>query len=65
MASDIQSLELVSGIKDSLVRAGFPTIESILASSITDLSNKVGVDLYIAQIILHEARKFGTGTIVE
>ena len=65
MASDVQLLELASGIKDSLVRAGFPTIESILASSITDLSNKVGVDLYIAQIILHEARKFGTGTIVE
>ena len=62
MASDIQLLELASGIKDSLINAGFLTIESILNSSIADLSNKVGVDLYIAKIILQEARKFGTGT---
>jgi small basic protein len=62
MFSDIQQLELASGIKDSLINAGFLTIESILASSIADLSNKVGVDLYIAQIILQEAKKFGTGT---
>ena len=62
MASDIHLLELASGIIDSLVRAGFLTVESILASSITDLSNKIGVDLYIAQIIIQEAKKFGTGT---
>lgn len=62
MASDIQQLELASGIKDSLVRAGFLTIESILVSSTTELSNKVGVDLYIAQIILQEARRFRMGT---
>ena len=62
MASDIQLLELASGIKDSLVRAGFLTIESILSSSNADLSSKVGVDLYIAQIILQAARKFGTGS---
>jgi len=62
MLSDIQQLELASGIIDSLINAGFSTIESILNSSIADLSNKVGVDPYIAQIILHEARKFGTAT---
>jgi small basic protein len=62
MASDINLLELASGIKDSLVKSGFLTVESILASSITDLSNKVGVDLYIAQIIIQEAKKIGTGT---
>ena len=62
MASDIQLLELAIGIKDSLVRAGFLTIESILNSSTTELSNKVGVDLYIAQIILQEARRFRMGT---
>ena len=62
MASDIQQLELASGIKDSLVRAGFLTIESILVSGTTELSNKVGVDLYIAQIILQEARRFRMGT---
>jgi uncharacterized membrane protein len=63
MVSDIQLLELASGIKDSLINAGFLTIESIFASNTTDLSNRVGVDLYIAQIILQEARRFRAGTI--
>lgn len=57
MGSDIQLLELASGIKDSLINTGFLTVKSILETNTTDLSNKVGVDLYIAQIILHEARK--------
>jgi hypothetical protein len=64
MASDIQLLELASGIKDSLVRAGFLTVESILNSSIANLSSKVGVDPYIAQIILQAARKIGTAAPV-
>jgi hypothetical protein len=57
MLSDIQHLELASGIKDSLINAGFPTIESIVASNTTDLAKKVGVDVYIAQIIMQEARR--------
>jgi hypothetical protein len=64
MVSDIQLLELAIGIKDSLVRAGFLTVESILNSSIADLSSKIGVDPYVAQIILQAARKFGTATPV-
>jgi uncharacterized membrane protein len=63
--SDIQQLELASGIKDSLINAGFLTIESILASNMTDLSNKVGVDMYMAQIILQEARSFTWASIEE
>jgi hypothetical protein len=57
MESDIELLELANGIKDSLTKAGFLTISSILNSTTTDISNKVGIDLYIAQIILEEARK--------
>jgi hypothetical protein len=38
------------------------TIESVLALNTLDLSNKIGVDLYIAQIILQEARKLRTET---
>jgi hypothetical protein len=58
--SDIQLLELASGIKDSLIKAGFLSVSSILNSTTTDISNKVGIDLYIAQIILEEARKATT-----
>ena len=62
MESEIQLLELANGIKESLINAGFITIGSILNSTITDISFKVGVDLYIAKIILHEARRMGAST---
>ena len=63
MESEIQLLELAIGIKESLINAGFITIGSILNSTITDISFKVGVDLYIAQIILHETRRMGASTV--
>ena len=60
MESDIQLLELADGIKDALVNSGFSTIKSILGSSESDISCKVGVDLYIAQIIFQEAKRVAT-----
>jgi hypothetical protein len=57
MESDIQLLELASGIKDALINAGFCTIKSIINSTKSDISSKVGVDLYVAQIIFEEARR--------
>jgi hypothetical protein len=57
MESDIQLLELASGIKDSLIKAGFTTIGFILNSTTTDISERLGIDLYVAQIIFEEAKK--------
>jgi hypothetical protein len=57
---DIQLLELADGIKDALVNSGFITIKSILKSTASDISHKVGVDLYIAQIIFQEAKRVAT-----
>jgi hypothetical protein len=57
MESDIQLLELASGIKDALINSEFLTIKSILNSTAADIANKVGVDLYIAQIIFQEAKR--------
>jgi hypothetical protein len=57
MDSDIQLLELATGIKDSLTKAGFTTIDFILSSTATDISKKLGIDLYVAQIIFEEAKK--------
>jgi hypothetical protein len=57
MESDIQLLELASGIKDSLVVAGFTTIDFICRSTARDISEKLGIDLYVAQIIFEEAKK--------
>jgi hypothetical protein len=55
--SDIQLLELASGIKDALISSGFLTIKSILNSTALDISSKLRVDLYIAQIIFQEAKR--------
>jgi hypothetical protein len=55
--SDIQLLELASGIKDALISSGFLTIKSILNSTASDISSKLRVDLYIAQIIFQEAKR--------
>lgn len=60
MESDIQLLELADGIKLALVNSGFLTIKSILGSTASDISHKVGVDLYIAQIIFQEAKRVAT-----
>ena len=57
MESDIQLLELADGIKDALVNTGFLTVKSILSSTTSDISRRVGVDLYIAQIIFQEAKR--------
>ena len=57
MESDIQALELATGIKDSLTKSGFTTINCILGSTTTDISKKLGIDLYVAQIIFEEAKK--------
>ena len=57
MESDIQALELATGIKDSLTKSRFTTINCILSSTTTDISKKLGIDLYVAQIIFEEAKK--------
>jgi hypothetical protein len=60
--SDIHLLELADGIKDNLISSGFSTIKSILESTNSDLSSKIGVDQYVAQIILEEAKRITTET---
>jgi hypothetical protein len=55
--SDIQLLELAEGVKDTLVNAGFFTIKSILECTTSNISSRLGVDQYIAQIILKEAKR--------
>jgi hypothetical protein len=57
MQSDIHLLELAEGIKSALANAGFSTIKSILECSTTDISSIIGVDQYIGQIIIGEAKR--------
>lgn len=50
-------MELAQGIKDSLKEAGFDTVDSILKWAPSDISNKLGIDPYVAQIIKDAAKR--------
>jgi len=56
LSRNVQDLALAQGIKDSLVQAGFDTIGSILKESPSDISNKLGIEMYVAQIIKEAAK---------
>jgi hypothetical protein len=55
--SDIHIPELADGIRSALDNAGFSTIKNILECSTSDISNRIGVDQYVGQIIIEEAKR--------
>ena len=57
MDPDVQDLALAQGIKDSLEEAGFDTVDSILKEAPLDISNKLGIEPYVAQIIKEAAKE--------
>jgi hypothetical protein len=61
MDSDVQALALAQGIKDSLEEAGFDTIDSILKEAPLDISIKLGIEPYVAQIIMEAAKRATDG----
>lgn len=56
--SDVHLLELADGIKDNLISSGFSTIRSILESTNSDLSSKIGIDQYVAQLSLRRPKEY-------
>ena len=50
------SLDIAEGLKDLLIVHGF-TIELLLSISATELSNTLGIDEYVAQIICQSANR--------
>jgi hypothetical protein len=61
--SEIQALELAEGIRDRLILDGY-TLEIILKSSPSELSKALGVDQYVAKLII-EAAKRASGLVVD
>jgi hypothetical protein len=57
MDLDVQDLALAQGIKDSLEEAGFNTVDSILKQAPLDISIKLGIEPYVAQIIMEAAKR--------
>jgi hypothetical protein len=59
MEPGIQLLEIASGLKESLLRAGF-TVDSIIPEGPNAVSTALGIEPYIAKIIYDEAKKITT-----
>ena len=57
MNSSIEELEIASGLKKMLIDAGF-TVDSILHYGIDEISTILGIELYVAKIILIAAKNF-------
>ncbi|TLY02210.1 MAG: hypothetical protein E6K92_06380 [Thaumarchaeota archaeon] len=53
----IQMLELAIGIKDSLIAAGFTSLDSLLRSNPTDIAAMLGIELYVAKLIIDAAKR--------
>jgi hypothetical protein len=57
-------LEVAIGIKDSLVAAGFTSLDSLLRSSPAEIAAILGIELYVARLII-EAAKNAAGHVSE
>ena len=53
----IQVLELAIGIKDSLMAAGFTSLESLLRSNAPEIAAILGIELYVAKLIVDAAKR--------
>ena len=56
MESRIQHLEIASGLKESLLKAGL-TVESITSKGPDAISTALGIEQYVARIVYDEAKK--------
>ena len=56
MTPGIHMLEVAVGIKDSLIAAGFTSLDSLLRSSPAKIAAILGIELYVAQLIIDAAK---------
>lgn len=52
----VHDMNIATGLKDALLNAGM-TIEKIVNSNPSIISNVLGVDQYVAKLIYEEAKK--------
>jgi hypothetical protein len=52
----VEDMNIATGLKDALLNAGM-SIEKILNSKPSRISNILGVDQYVAKLIYEEAKK--------
>ena len=56
MTPGIQMLEVAVGIKDSLIAAGFTSLDSLLRSSPAEIAAILGIELYVAKLTIDAAK---------
>lgn len=56
MTPGIHTLEVAVGIKDSLIAAGFTSLDSLLRSSPTEIAAILGIEMYVARLIIEAAK---------
>ena len=56
MTPGIHMLEVAVGIKDSLIAAGFTSLDSLLRSSPAKIAAILGIELYVAKLIIDAAK---------
>ena len=56
MTPGIQMLEVAVGIKDSLIAAGFTSLDSLLRSNPAEIAAILGIELYVAKLIIDAAK---------
>jgi len=55
----IENMRIATGLKEALVNAGI-SFEKILNSPPSEISDKLGIDSYVARLIYDEARRTAT-----
>jgi hypothetical protein len=65
MLASVMALALADGIKEMLIDNGFSSLEDLLDVSSSDLALLLGIDLYVAKLILFAARRHAKAEAVQ
>jgi hypothetical protein len=60
----INSLDIADGLKELLIKYGF-TFKELLTMSISELTERLSIDLYVASIICDAAKKLSSSNNLE
>jgi hypothetical protein len=57
MYASVFALDLASGIREMLIKNGFASVDTLLETPPAELAITLGIDLYIARLIYHAAKR--------
>jgi hypothetical protein len=57
MYASVFGLDLATGVKEMLIKNGFASVDTLLETPPAELAIMLGIDLYIARLIYHAAKR--------